>query len=269
MNCSDLQDSISQHIDGGLSVRQTSAVDDHLAVCPLCRQAADDLRGIKLDLRQLARPSLTVGRQHALRMAMREAARKNRALPFSPLTLDWIQMRLMPLTVGLTASLLVGVTFLGLMMSGGRAIDQYAAIDRSENSSVLIARGPVPRPLGRDDISPMQFARNREAVAGDSPSINPQGTLAALSDTLRRNGIRNDEVVVVADVFSNGLARIAEVVEPSHDARVIDELQRALDTDLSDAPFVPASMDNRSESVRVVLKFQSVQVHSGGNRKRH
>ncbi|MEP6946446.1 MAG: hypothetical protein ABJA02_11055 [Acidobacteriota bacterium] len=91
--------------------------------------------------------------------------------------------------------------------------------------------------------------------------------MAALSNTLTGHGFRNNEVVVVADVFSNGLARIAEVVEPSQNDRAVDELQRALDSDLSDTPFVPASMDNRPNNVRVVLKFQTVEVNSRNTKK--
>jgi hypothetical protein len=72
--------------------------------------------------------------------------------------------------------------------------------------------------------------------------------------------MRDDEVVVVADVFGDGLASIAEVVEPSRDKKAVDELQKALQTDPSYAPFVPAEMDQRSNTVRVVLRLQSVNV---------
>jgi hypothetical protein len=80
---------------------------------------------------------------------------------------------------------------------------------------------------------------------------------------LVRGGTKNDEMVVVADVFSNGLAQIAEVVEPSRDRRAVGELEKALDSDPAYAPFVPADLENRPESVRVVLKFQSVNVSMG------
>jgi hypothetical protein len=72
--------------------------------------------------------------------------------------------------------------------------------------------------------------------------------------------MRDDEVTVVADIFGNGLATISEVVEPSRDTKAVEELQEALQTDPSVAPFVPANMDHRSETVRVVLKIQNVNV---------
>ena len=109
---------------------------------------------------------------------------------------------------------------------------------------------------------PPNAAKKFLAVGGESPSINPQGALIALSQSIVRGNMKDDEVVVVADVFSNGLAKISEVIEPSADRKAIDELERALNSDPSNAPFVPANLDNRSDSVRVVLKFQSVNVNT-------
>ena len=107
------------------------------------------------------------------------------------------------------------------------------------------------------------------SVAGESPSINPQGALIELSRSLVRSGMKNGEVVVVADVFSNGLAQIAEVVEPPRNVSAVVDLEKAFDADVANAPFVPAALDSRSDSVRVVLKFQSVEVNTRPNRKRH
>jgi hypothetical protein len=83
-----------------------------------------------------------------------------------------------------------------------------------------------------------------------------------------RGKMKDDEVVVVADILSNGMARIAEVVEPSNKDRAVNELERALDSDPANAPFVPAILDNRSDNVRVVLKFQTVNVSMNTPRKK-
>ena len=72
--------------------------------------------------------------------------------------------------------------------------------------------------------------------------------------------MKDEGVVVVADVFSNGLAQIQEIIDPSRNSKAIMDLEKALDADLRNAPFVPASLDGRSESVRVVLRFESVNV---------
>jgi hypothetical protein len=85
----------------------------------------------------------------------------------------------------------------------------------------------------------------------------------ALTNSLVRGEMKDDEVVVVAEVFGNGLAKIDEVIEPSRDRRAVGELEKALESDPAFAPFVPADMDRRPESVRVVLKIQNVDVNTG------
>ncbi len=80
--------------------------------------------------------------------------------------------------------------------------------------------------------------------------------------------MKDDEVVVVADVFSSGLARVAEVVEPSHNTQAVLELEKALASDPAFAPFVPSRIETRPDSVRVVLKFQSVNVSTRERRNR-
>jgi hypothetical protein len=73
--------------------------------------------------------------------------------------------------------------------------------------------------------------------------------------------------VVVADVYSDGLAQIAEVVQPPRDKRVVGELEKALDSSNTNrTAFVPASMEERPESVRVVLKIRSVDVYARAKR---
>ena len=88
-----------------------------------------------------------------------------------------------------------------------------------------------------------------------------------MTNSLARNGSKDDEVVVVADIYGNGSAEIAEVVEPSRDSRAVGKLEKALDTISANSPFVPTTMENRPESVRVVLKFQTVDVKT--DLKRH
>jgi hypothetical protein len=80
--------------------------------------------------------------------------------------------------------------------------------------------------------------------------------------------MKDDEVVVVADVYGDGLAQISEIVEPSRDGRAIEQLERALNSGPSNSAFVPAALENRADSVRVVLKFQSVDVNISRRRGR-
>jgi len=64
-------------------------------------------------------------------------------------------------------------------------------------------------------------------------------------------------MVVVADVFSNGAASLADVVHAPRDRRMLDDFESAL---RQDAAFVPASMDRRPDTMRVVFAVQKVDV---------
>jgi hypothetical protein len=154
------------------------------------------------------------------------------------------------------ATVTIGLTLLSFMLTSSPVpLSVRDASSRSSNAPVFLTSTSNP------DMSPDEYASSRIAIAGESPSINPRGALVALTKSLVRGEMRDDEVTVVADVFGNGLAQIAEVVEPSRDQRAVAELQRALQSDPSYAPFVTANMDQRSsETIRVVLKIQSVNV---------
>jgi hypothetical protein len=147
----------------------------------------------------------------------------------------------------------IGLTLLSFMLSAHPVpLSAYEPSRRTTEVPVFLASNP--------DMSPGEYASTRLAIAGESPSINPRGALVALTKSLVRGEMHDDEVTVVADVFGNGLAQIAEVVEPSHDQLAVEKLNRALQSDPSYAPFVPANMDQRSETIRVVLKIQNVNV---------
>jgi hypothetical protein len=68
-------------------------------------------------------------------------------------------------------------------------------------------------------------------------------------------------MVIVADVFTNGSASLANVVQAPRDRRMLQEVANALQRD---AAFVPASLDRRPETMRVVFSVQRVEVHERG-----
>ena len=111
-----------------------------------------------------------------------------------------------------------------------------------------------------DDFSSMDYPALNLPIADESPRLNPTGALLALTKSIVRGKMKDEEVVVVADVFGNGIARIAEVVEAPRDRRSMRDLEKALSDDPSFAPFVPANQDNRSDVVRVIFKIQRVDV---------
>lgn len=265
MRCSEIQSKLSLYADKTLDSVGSAIVDEHLSICPLCREQVNDLERIKADLRKIGRPVIPVNVANRVRLAVRDEISAGGPTFLPGATGDWIRMRMMPLGVGVAATLVIGLSFLNMMFLGAQTAGEVIASDRGRDTRIMIASGSSG---DADPISATEFARTRVAVAGESPSINPQGALIALTRSLMNGKMGNDEVVVVANVFSNGLAQITEVVEPSQNGQAIDELEKALESNPENAPFVPAVLDNRSENVRVVLKFQTVDVNTNSVRKK-
>lgn len=270
MKCSELKLNLALFADGSLGDAENASVEAHFVACPLCRQTADEYCDLRSRLRRVRRANIS----DALRAKVKDAVRselhrsKRSWIPVGPDVRDWFQMWVLPYGVGVFASLLIGVTFLTMMFSGMLAGGRVKTVASSGQSSIMLAANPYSDMSSYDVISPTDFARTRMAFSTESPSVNPQGALIALTKSLLRGGMKDDEVVVIADVFGNGLAQVAEVVEPSRDPHAITALQKALSSDPAFAPFVPASMDVRPESVRVVLRFQSVNVDIKPKRSR-
>lgn len=266
MTCSDLQSNLSLYADLSLSESETVSIKGHLEICPLCRQKNADYREIRSDLMRLRRPEISESLKTSLRMAVRSELRAERdsSIPVSSDIREWLKMRVMPYGVGLFASVIIGFTFLTMMFSGMLQPKPILTASGDRESSIMLASNRNPfSETSASFISATDFAHSRMGFADESPSINPQGGLVAMTKSLIRGGIKDEEVVVVADVFGNGLARISEIVESPSDGRSLAELEKAFESSPTSTPFVPAVMENRPDNMRIVLKFQSVNVSTG------
>ena len=267
MKCENLQFNLPIYLDDILTSEERVVVEEHLARCPLCRQKLADFQSLRNDLRVLARPELP----NDLLVSVRNSvAREIKSSVHEPNRLykkdfyEWLQMRVMPYSVGTVASLLFGFALLWFLLSTAHTRQNFGVAKNEPfaNSDVMLANAN-PKAAGNEyELTATDFAAARISVSNDSPSINPKGALVALTKSFVRGKMKDDEVVVVADVFGNGLAQIAEVVEPSSDRRAVRELEQALNNDPDFAPFVPAKLDQRSETVRVIFKIQSVNVET-------
>lgn len=267
MKCSDIQHDLSLYADGRLAESEAGRVAGHLDSCPVCRAANAEFVEMRVALRQMRGPDVP----QYLNAHIRSAANAERRamdrswLPFPPVDVrEWLTHAVMPYSVGAVASVVLGMGLLFVLNSSVGRYSQFAAGPSAAASGVMLAqdRDPWAEPTV-DGVSPVAFVKERSDVSGESPSLNPRGALVALTRSVVRGGMKDDEVVVVADVFSDGVAQIQQVVEPSRDNRAVDELQKAFDADPSFAPFVPAKLENRPDSVRVVLRFQRVDVRTG------
>lgn len=264
MTCENLQFNLSIFLDDVLTDDERNVVDGHLATCPLCRQKLSDIQMIRGSLRMMPQPELSGEMLASLRNSVgQELTVQTSHETLSEKFAAWAKVFLMPYAVGTAASLLFGFVILWSLLtanSGNRGLAESPIYEKPETTSILLARA-TPRIGGEFYVNAADFAHERLSIAFESPSVNPQGALVALTKSFVRGEMNDDEVVVVADVFGDGLAQIAEVVEPSKNRHAVRELEKALKTNPDYAPpFVPANMDNRSNTVRVVLKFQTVEV---------
>ncbi|HKQ99046.1 MAG TPA: hypothetical protein VJT09_00155, partial [Pyrinomonadaceae bacterium] len=109
-----------------------------------------------------------------------------------------------------------------------------------------------------EPITPELFAAQRAPFNGESPSLNPRGALAELTrEQSQRREEDDDGMIVVTDVFSNGNASLADVVQAPRDRRMLAAFRDAL---RKNAAFVPAYYDRRPETMRVVFVVQKVGV---------
>jgi len=275
MKCEDLQLNLSTYLDDILTGEERSIVDEHLVRCPLCRQKLADFQMLRQSLRSLSRPALTNDLLISMRNRVAQEVKTPQRKPWFATTEDfteWLQMRVMPYSVGTAASLIFGLLLLWSLLSAASVSNDNIALAKFESpikATVLLANSNSRiDALSNDfDLNAADYAAARLTVSGGSPSLNPQGALVALTKSIVRGNMKDDELVIVADVFGDGLAQIAEVVEPSSDVQAVIELEKALKNDPNYAPFVPASFDGRSETVRVIFKINRVDIKTNTKSK--
>ena len=272
MKCENLQLNLSTYLDDCLTAGERTEIENHLPRCPLCRQKLADFQSTRNDLRALSRPAISANVLNSIRnrIALEIQTKKPERVFLETFigeeTLrEWLRMRVMPYSIGTAMSLVFGLTLLWSLMSaaGGGSSPNFevAQLENDEKSTFMLAKSNFPAQNYEPNAPESSRAIAPLSISRESPTINPKGALAAVGKSLVRGKMENDEVVVVADVYSSGLAQIAEVVEPSSDRGAVRELEKALKTDADYAPFVSAKLDNREDkTVRVVLKIQRVDV---------
>lgn len=246
MTCEETRQSLSLYVDDCVSLPARVAIDEHLDRCPVCRAEVAELRALTRSLSLMTRPvapaDLAVSISDLL--TIEAAARRQAPNPsWSSRIARFLQPRLMPYTVGSFASV-----FMFFLMLNALRPHFVALREASIHHAGVFVLGPGD-PM-YDLYSPEDFARSQ------SPSLNPEGRLAALTRGQAHDHTGSvgdaDDMIVVANVFSNGSASLAEVIHPPRDKRMLDEFESAL---RQDAAFVPASVDRRPDTMRVVLSF--------------
>jgi hypothetical protein len=166
----------------------------------------------------------------------------------------------MPYTVGAFASTLLFIGMFAALRTSLMAFrdwDNASRVSQEVSYRVLYVQGGEGAYNIHEPVSAEYLSALRAPYATESPSLNPRGALAALTRSHAHRGDGDDDMIVVTDVFSNGSATLADVVQAPRDRRMLDDFQNAL---RKDPAFVPASFDRRPQTMRVVFVIQKVDV---------
>jgi len=197
MKCSEIQSDLALHaVVASSDTAGNSAVDDHVKVCPVCRDRYADLRELNTGLRQMPRSEISAALRNSIKQNVRAEIRasQNKWMPISRDVREWLMLRFMPYSVGLCTSLLVAVAFL-TMMSSGMLGPRHEPSSIGRGDTFLLASNRDPFGNSGVEISPSEYAKSRLGFADESPSINPKGALVALTRSLVHGGMKDDEVV--------------------------------------------------------------------------
>lgn len=261
MTCEETQKQLSSYLDATQSPDTRTQTDAHLAVCPVCRQELCEMQETLRAFRSLARPAapadLVPSIQYALTIE-RAAQFAEPAAPFYSRLSRLFETHFLPYSVGAMASLLLVFFMYGVLRAQyiaeaewQRLSSEHAQqIDTNDVQFITDVTKPVP-------IPPEQFVASRQEFTNESPSLNPRGALAKLVGSNTGASEGDDDLMIVADVYSNGQASVAEVMQPPRDPQMLRQFQQAM---RQNAAFVPASLDHRAQTMRVVFVMQKIDV---------
>ncbi|HEX8456855.1 MAG TPA: zf-HC2 domain-containing protein [Pyrinomonadaceae bacterium] len=247
MICEETQKNFSAYVDGRLARAVRACVDAHVEACPVCRMELARTRALVRSLANLERPSVPAGLNasiNELLLIERAARRQQPTGSFFDRIRRWVEPRLMPYTVGAFASLILFIGVVNALRPQFRVLRELTI---------------AARQASEDTLDRSLFEGGGYDVTKPVPTIDPNGALAALIQTPSRGGDEDaDDMVIYADVFSNGSASLAGVVQPPRNPHLLDEVQEAF---RRTPAFVPASLDRRPPTLRVVISVSKVNVH--------
>lgn len=259
MSCEEIQQSLSLYVDDALMLPIRVAVDEHVDKCPVCRDEFVQLRALTRGLSMLSKPQPPVDLSASVTNALMIEAAARRQSPkasFGDRLAHFLEPRLMPYSVGSIASVILFVAMFAGLRPHFEALHEAAA----QSSAVYMVPPSVRYDLNKP-VRSEDYAASRAPFAEQSPSLNPKGALATLTRSYvnpQNSRYQDaDDMLVVADVFSNGAASLVDVVHAPRDRQMLNDFQVAL---RRDAAFVPASMDRRPDTMRVVFAVQKVDV---------
>src|ERR1051325_2668742 len=202
MSCEETRQTLSLFVAGCVSLPARVAIDEHLDRCPVCRAEVVELRSLTRSLSLMRRPKPPVHLADSINdlLTIEAAARRQAPPPSIGRRISrFLEPRLMPYSVGSFASVIMFTLMLSALRPHFIALRE-AALQNSSVVSVL----PYEE-SGYDlnqPVSKEAFAASRAPIGEQSPSLNPGGSLAALTRSYAHPNNTNgdsDDMIVVAD----------------------------------------------------------------------
>ena len=255
MSCEETRQTLSLYVDDCCVSPARVAVDEHLDRCPVCRAEVAELRSLTRSLSLLRRPVPPVDLAVTITdlLTIEAAARRQGPTPsLGSRIVRFLEPRLMPYTVGSFTSVIMFFSMFNALRPHFVALREAALL----NNGVIVLQTTDPAYNLYKAVRPEDLAKDRAPWGEESPSLNPRGALAALSHAYGHPHASQysdlDEMVVGIDVFTNGEASLADVVQAPRDKRMLDDFESALrQQDPKKMPFVPAKYDGRPDTMRV------------------
>src|SRR5256884_9397332 len=237
MSCDYIQQSLSLYVDDGLTADERLTVYQHLKVCPVCRARVGELRSLRSNLAMLSTPVPPADLVPAINNALAAKVAERRAR-LNATTMDavndwalkWLQPRPMRYAFSSLASIIIFTAVFAALRPHMIALRE-ATLAFEQVQLTTVPNDFVVTEYDIYDItkpiSPESYAALRTPYNTESPSLNPGGALATLTSEptrLRGNGRQDDDnMMVVADVFTNGSASLANVMHAPRDRRMLED----------------------------------------------
>lgn len=249
MSCEETRQTLSLYLDDCVSLPARVAIDEHLDRCPVCRAEVAELRSLTRSLSLMTRPKPPSDLAHTISDLLTIEAEARRQAPPPPIgrrIARFLEPHLMPYSIGSFASVILFTLMFAALRPHVIALHEAALAHEGYS---------LYRPVTSEDL-----ARSRAPFGEQSPSLNPEGALAAMTRAYAHPHESYhpdaDEMVVIADVFVDGTASLADIVQPPRDIRMLEDFETALRQDRS---FVKASLDRRPDTMRVVFSIGATQ----------
>ncbi|MFV0389117.1 MAG: anti-sigma factor family protein [Pyrinomonadaceae bacterium] len=266
MNCERIESELALYLDDEFPIADRLRVEEHLSKCPNCRAKLDQFKQITYTLRTAQFPPVPIEISARIRAAIEVAAIRRTGALNSPRFRTFPERNLsekfhhwlMPYSLGsIAAVIFVFVLFIGLTTTKDAA-DTIAKTEDSDYTQLIVANSFNSDAFALPGDPPV-------ALEGFTPRINPRGAIYSLATSLANGEVHDEELVLVANVFGNGIATLNQLVKAPKDKHELDEIKAAFSSDPNKAPFLPPTLNQDSKAVKVVVKIQWVNVETNSN----